>query len=119
MATDHVPTRCARYEKASELMGKRWTGLILRILLAGPQRFSGLSEAIGTISERVLSERLKELEAEGVVSRHVDAGPPIRVAYQLTEKGQALWKVVDELEKWADRWVDMKPVPSARKRRSA
>ncbi len=115
---EHPLTRCARYEKASELMGKRWTGIILRILLAGPQRFGELGEAIGGISERVLSERLKELEAEGVVTRHVDPGPPIRVEYQLTEKGQALWKVVDELGKWAERWVDVKPA-APRKRRSA
>ncbi|QQR44218.1 helix-turn-helix transcriptional regulator [Myxococcus xanthus] len=116
---EHPLSRCARFEKASELMGKRWTGLILRILLAGPRRFGELTDAIGSISERVLSERLKELEAEGVVSRHVDAGPPIRVAYQLTEKGQALWKVVDELARWAERWVDMKPASAARKRKSA
>ena len=116
---EHPLTRCARYEKASELMGKRWTGLILRILLAGPRRFGELTAEIGSISERVLSERLKELEAEGVVSRHVDAGPPIRVAYQLTEKGQALWKVVDELGRWAERWVDVKPASPARKRKSA
>ncbi|WP_426755681.1 winged helix-turn-helix transcriptional regulator [Myxococcus sp. Y35] len=116
---EHALTpRCARYEKASELMGKRWTGLILRLLLAGPHRFGALSEAIGTISERVLSERLKELEAEGVVTRNVDPGPPVRVEYQLTEKGQALWKVVDELSKWAERWVDVKPA-AARKRKSA
>lgn len=117
MENGHPRPMCARYEKAVGLLGKRWTGLILRILLEGPRRFSELSGQLDAISERILSERLKELESEGVVERRVDAGPPVRVEYRLTDKGQALWKVVDEIGKWAERWVDVKP--PARKRKSA
>lgn len=115
---------CARFLVAADLLGRRWTGVILRILMDGPCRFGELTERIGTISERVLSERLKELEAEGILERHVDPGPPIRSEYRLTEKGQAFWKVIDELGKWAVRWVDVKPATSSgvaapRKRKSA
>ncbi|PTL77035.1 helix-turn-helix domain-containing protein [Vitiosangium sp. GDMCC 1.1324] len=111
------PSYCGHYEKAIGLLGKRWTGLILHILLEGPRRFSELSVQLGAISERILSERLKELESEGIVERHVDSGPPVRVEYRLTDKGQALWKVVDEIRRWARRWVDVKP--ATRKRNSA
>lgn len=102
---------CAKYGKAVDLLGKRWTGLILRLLMEGPRRFSELSGELSAISERILSERLKELESEGVVERHVEPGPPVRVEYRLTDKGQALWKVVDEIGKWADRWADVQPSP--------
>jgi DNA-binding HxlR family transcriptional regulator len=104
--TDH--SICASYEKAADLLGKRWTGMMLRVLLEGPQRFGELSSKLPAISERVLSERLKELEGEGVVDRRVDPGPPVRVEYRLTEKGQGLSKVVEELGKWATRWVGEK-----------
>ncbi|CAM4525775.1 helix-turn-helix transcriptional regulator [Corallococcus exiguus] len=111
---------CARFLSAADLLGRRWTGVILRILMDGPCRFGELTARIGTISERVLSERLKDLEAEGILERHVDPGPPIRSEYRLTEKGQAFWKVIDELGKWAERWVDVKPTRAApRKRKSA
>ncbi|QRK11009.1 helix-turn-helix transcriptional regulator [Archangium violaceum] len=103
--------RCEKYGKAVDLLGKRWTGHILRLLLEGPRRFSGLSGELSAISERILSERLKELEGEGVVERRVEPGPPVRVEYRLTNKGQALWKVVDEIGKWAERWVDVQPSP--------
>ncbi|WNG32273.1 helix-turn-helix transcriptional regulator [Archangium violaceum] len=102
---------CAKYLKAVDLLGKRWTGLILRLLMEGPRRFSVLSGELSAISERILSERLKELESEGVVERHVEPGPPVRVEYRLTDKGQALGKVVDEIGQWAERWVDVKPSP--------
>lgn len=106
---DDLSPLCSRFLAAADLLGRRWTGVILRILMDGPCRFGELTERIGTISERVLSERLKDLEAEGILERHVDPGPPIRSEYRLTEKGQAFWKVIDELGKWAERWVDVKP----------
>ncbi|WP_375755375.1 winged helix-turn-helix transcriptional regulator [Corallococcus exercitus] len=105
---DDLSPLCNRFLAAADLLGRRWTGVILRILMDGPCRFGELTERIGTISERVLSERLKDLEAEGILERHVDPGPPIRSEYRLTEKGQAFWKVIDELGKWAERWVDVK-----------
>ncbi|RKG63338.1 transcriptional regulator [Corallococcus sp. CA054B] len=112
---DDLSPLCSRFLAAADLLGRRWTGVILRILMDGPCRFGELTERIGTISERVLSERLKDLEAEGIVERHVDPGPPIRSEYRLTEKGQAFWKVIDELGKWAERWVDVKAPAQARK----
>ncbi|CAM4300626.1 helix-turn-helix transcriptional regulator [Corallococcus sp. ZKHCc1 1396] len=108
---DDLHPLCERFLTAAELLGRRWTGIILRILMDGPCRFGELTERIGGISERVLSERLKELEAEGVIERHVDPGPPIRSEYRLTQKGQALWKVIHELGQWAEQWADVKPAP--------
>ena len=102
---------CPRYEAAIALLGKRWTGLILRLLLDGPRRFGELALAL-QISERVLSARLKELEAEKVLARVVHAGPPVRVEYRLTRKGEALGSVVTAIGGWAERWV--KPVRRAR-----
>jgi DNA-binding HxlR family transcriptional regulator len=96
---------CARYEKATELLGKRWTGMLLRVLLGGPKRYGELAAAMD-ISDRVLSERLKELEAEGILARTVEPGPPVRVSYALSKKGEALYKVIDEIGKWADRWME-------------
>jgi DNA-binding HxlR family transcriptional regulator len=102
---------CPRYQAAIAILGKRWTGLILRLLLDGPRRFGELAVAL-QISERVLSGRLKELEAEQVLSRVVLPGPPVRVEYRLTPKGQALGSVVTAIGGWAERWV--KPVRRAR-----
>jgi DNA-binding HxlR family transcriptional regulator len=102
---NHDSSGCARYEKATELLGKRWTGMLVRTLLDGPKRYGELAAA-SDISDRVLSERLKELEAEGLLARSVDPGPPVRVSYALTKKGEGLWKVVEEIGKWADRWLD-------------
>ena len=102
------PETCKRYEKATEILGKRWTGLILRQLLDEPRRYGELAAAMD-ISDRVLSERLKELEAEGILERTVEPGPPVRVSYALSKKGAALYKVLDELSRWADRWIELEP----------
>ena len=97
---------CSQYHQAVELVGKRWTGAILFVLLDGPARFSEVKECVPDLSDRLLSERLKELEAEGIVERHViDANPP-RVQYALTEKGMALGPAVDSLKHWARTWLD-------------
>lgn len=97
---------CPRFEVAAGLLGKRWTGLILRVLMEGPRRFGELAQTVGQLSERVLSERLKELEAERVLLRTVEPGPPVRVVYRLTEKGEALREVIDAMAHWAEAWVD-------------
>lgn len=97
---------CPRYERAIEILGKRWTCLILRRLLAGPRRFSALSSEIPDLSDRMLSARLRELEADGIVERRVSTGAPIRVEYALTAKGRALAPVVQAIQSWADRWED-------------
>lgn len=99
---------CPRFEAAVELLGKRWTALVVRVLMEGPRRFSALSEAVPALSERMLSERLKELEAEGVLARTVRTGPPVKVEYALTDKGRALSGVLEEIGRWAEKWVDAK-----------
>lgn len=96
---------CPRYHHAVEVVGRRWSGAILRALLAGRTRFSEITGDIPGLSDRLCSERLKELEAEGIVERTVLAVTPVRVEYHLTAKGQALGEAVDALSRWAEEWV--------------
>jgi DNA-binding HxlR family transcriptional regulator len=104
-ATDAPAAFCPYYHHAVELIGRRWTGAILRALLSDIRRFSDLTEAIPGLSDRMLSERLKELEAEGIVARLVHAERPVRVEYLLTQKGQALGDVIEAVSSWAETWV--------------
>jgi DNA-binding HxlR family transcriptional regulator len=98
---------CGLYHRAVELVGKRWTGAILLVLMGGPLRFSEICQLVPDLSDRLLSERMKELEAEGIVARHVLGGAgPVRVEYALTAKGQALEPTVSALKSWANRWLD-------------
>lgn len=90
------------------LLGKRWTGLIIAVLLDGPVHFSDLRRAIPGISERMLSDRLSELSAEGLVLREVVEGPPLRVAYRLTETGAALKPALAALGLWAETYLPEK-----------
>jgi DNA-binding HxlR family transcriptional regulator len=103
-----VPARrecCALYHRAVELVGKRWTGAILLVLLDGPLRFSEIRHLVPDLSDRLLSERLKELEAEEIVERRVLDGAPVRVEYGLTGKGLALEPAVRALKSWANAWL--------------
>jgi DNA-binding HxlR family transcriptional regulator len=100
---------CPSFQHAVELLGKRWTALILRVLLAGPQRFSEIADQIEGVSDRMLSERLKEFEAEGVIERRVYPETPVRIEYRLTEKGQALDAVIEAMATWSHRWVEAEP----------
>lgn len=95
---------CPRYESAVGLLGKKWTGLLIRILLDGPKRFSEFKAQVPDLSDRLLSERLKELEDEGVVERIVHNTKPVTVEYRLTEKGRDLMPVVMAIQDWAQRW---------------
>ena len=95
---------CRDFHKAVELIGRRWSGAIVREMLAGTSRFTDLRDAIPEISDRMLCARLRELEAEGVVARQVSGEAPVRVEYHLTEKGLALKSVVAAIGDWADRW---------------
>jgi DNA-binding HxlR family transcriptional regulator len=98
---------CPRYHEAVELVGKRWTGAILYVLLhGGRRRFTEIANAVPDLSDRLLSERMKELEARGIVVRHVSDGTPTKVSYELTEKGRELAPALAELKSWADRWLD-------------
>ena len=100
---------CPRYHHAVELLGRRWAGAIVRLLLSGPARYNELRARIPDISDRMLAERLKELEAEGVIARTVIPEAPIGVQYGLTEKGRALEAPVMAIGKWAERWVAAAP----------
>lgn len=95
---------CPRLSKALDLIGKRWTALIIYQLLEGPQRFNAIEAAL-PVSGRLLSERLKELEKEGIVERNVFSEVPIRVEYSLTEKGRSLEATVREIEEWSKNWL--------------
>lgn len=97
---------CPRYQHAVEIISKRWTPLIVKVLMDRPMRFNEIAEQIEVVSDRVLSERLKELETEGIVTRRVFAEVPVRVEYALTEKGYALNPIIAELERWAGTWVE-------------
>lgn len=108
------PHLCARFHRAVELIGGRWTGAVIRLLLNGRMRFAELRSAIPDISDRMLSERLRELEAEGIVARIVVPETPVRVEYELTEKGRALEHALAAVGKWAERWVtEAKPARPA------
>ena len=98
---------CPRLHEAVELVGKRWTGAILAVLLqGGAMRFSEIAQAVPDLSDRLLSERMKELEARGIVERRVYAGSPVRVEYELTEMGRQLAPALAELQAWARRWLN-------------
>jgi DNA-binding HxlR family transcriptional regulator len=97
---------CSLYHRAVELIGKRWTGAILMVLIEeGPLRFSEIKQAVPELSDRLLSERMKELEAEDMVERHVIDDTPVRVEYALTDKGRALEPAVHALKSWAHDWL--------------
>jgi DNA-binding HxlR family transcriptional regulator len=96
---------CSFYHRAVELVGKRWTGAILLVLMEGPLRFSEIKQLVPDLSDRLLSERLKELEAEGIVERRVIDETPVHVEYELTEKGRALEPAVRALKRWARAWL--------------
>jgi DNA-binding HxlR family transcriptional regulator len=95
---------CPHFHAAVELVGKRWAGAILWCLCERPHYFAELAEAIPGVSDRLLSQRLRELEAEGLVERSVHAGAPARVSYALSAKGEELEPAIRELHRWAARW---------------
>jgi DNA-binding HxlR family transcriptional regulator len=96
---------CPLYHEAVELVGRRWTGAILRVLMDGPLRFSEIAQAIPELSDRLLSERMKELERRGIVQRTVFPGPPLRVEYELSKMGRELEPALSEIQRWARRWL--------------
>ena len=112
-----VPALCARFHRASELIGRRWTGAILFVLLQSPRcRFATLRAAVPDITDRMLSERLQELEHEGIVERTVIPETPIRVEYSLTRKGRALATAIDALAVWAEKWMEPESPPAKKPR---
>lgn len=105
-----VPQVCSRFHRAVELIGSRWTGAIIQTLLQGKTRYALIKAAIPDITDRMLSERLRSLEAEELVTRWVFADSPVRVEYELTEKGRSLENALHEISAWAEEWI---PVEAA------
>ena len=101
----HSPALCSRFHRASELIGRRWTGAIIFVLLKSRCRFAALSAAIPAITDRMLSDRLRELEEEGIIGRTVVPDTPIRVEYALTKKGRALASAINAITDWAHKWI--------------
>jgi len=101
------PCCCPLYHEAIELIGRRWTGAIVGVLLVEQRglRFGEIATAVPELSDRLLSERMKELEGRGLVDRTVRPGRPVHVEYALTEMGRELAPAVQELQRWARRWL--------------
>jgi DNA-binding HxlR family transcriptional regulator len=106
-----TPSLCSKFHIASELIGRRWTGAIIYVLLRSRCRFATLRSAIPDITDRMLSDRLQELEQEGIVDRTVIPETPVRVEYALTKKGKALASAMDAIAEWAEKWVTVPPAP--------
>ena len=98
------PELCPRFHRAVELIGRRWTGAVIRLLLQQRMRYAELRNVIPEISDRMLSERLRELEEEGIIERIVIPATPVRVEYELTAKGRALEPALNAIGHWAERW---------------
>jgi len=116
-AENHAPELCAKFHQASELIGRRWNGAIIYVLLQQTCRFAALRAAIPDITDRMLSERLQELEDEGVVDRQVIPETPVRVEYSLTKKGKALAEAIGSIANWAEKYMAVaEELPKARRR---
>lgn len=103
---DQGASFCPAYHHAVELIGRRWTGVILRQLLLGASRFAEIRDAIPALTDRMLASRLRELKAEGIVTRTVIDSIPVAVRYDLTEKGRDLERTINALSQWADQWAE-------------
>ena len=108
------PELCTRFHHASELIGRRWNGAIIFVLLKSRCRFATLRHAVPGITDRMLCERLQELEQEGIVERTVVPETPVRVEYALTRKGRALAAAFDAIMEWAHKWVEAGDAAKAR-----
>ncbi|RYL92625.1 helix-turn-helix domain-containing protein [Sporolactobacillus sp. THM19-2] len=95
---------CPKFEQAFQIIGKKWNGLIIEVLLSGRHHFSDISGAIPELSDRMLAARLRELEEMDIVVRHVDTGYPVQVTYTLTDKGREIQPILNEVHHWADKW---------------
>ncbi|MEX2460432.1 MAG: helix-turn-helix domain-containing protein [Paenibacillaceae bacterium] len=101
---------CPRFEKAIEILSKRWTAMIIFQLLSGPQRFIAIEKSLPNLTGKVLSDRLKELEAEGLIHRAVYPETPVRIEYSLTEKSRALAPIFKEIGNWSNEWIELSSV---------
>lgn len=96
---------CNKYKSAFNILGKKWTGLILRVLQEGPMKFTYISNLIPEMSDKMLGERFRELETQGLITRKVYSTIPVRIEYELTDKGKGLKPALDEIQKWAETWI--------------
>ena len=106
---------CPLFHHAVELIGRRWVGAILRVMLHGVTRFGEIRDLIPGLSDKMLAERLQELQREGIIERHVHDSTPVRIDYTLTEKGRELQGAVEALSDWAEEWdhpntINLEPV---------
>ncbi len=101
---------CPHFHAAIEMIGKRWSGAIIWALDDGPMRFADLKRAVPGLSDRLLSRRLRELETDGMITRRVEDGLPVKVTYDLTEKGRSLRPAIQMLREWACDW-NQEPSP--------
>lgn len=111
----HTPVEgqiCQHFQRAAELVARRWVPQVIYAMQGGPRRYSDLKAAIPQISDALLSERLKELEAASIVTRTVEPSTPVRIAYALTPRGEELAGVLGELQVWAERWAQ-RPLTTA------
>ncbi|MFT8392054.1 MAG: helix-turn-helix domain-containing protein [Sporolactobacillus sp.] len=99
-------TICPKFERAFQIIGKKWNGLIIDVLLHGDTHFNRIAEAIPELSDRMLAARLRELEEAAIVERHVEArqGCPIQITYRLTEKGEEIKPILQAVHEWAEKW---------------
>ena len=104
-ASGATAVSCTRFQHAIEFIGRRWNGAILFVLMDGPCRFNELLTKVPNLSDRLLTERLRELETAGMVTREVHAGPPVKVVYELTDAGRALSTVMSSIVEWAHDWL--------------
>jgi len=104
---------CPHYHRAVAIITRRWTPEIVRVLMSGTNRFGAIRATIPGLSDRLLSERLKDLEAEGLLTRSVTPDTPVLIEYRLTEKGMALCSIVKEIAVWADTWIEQEPAGAA------
>jgi len=111
-AAARTPSLCNKFHRASELIGRRWTGAIINVLMQSRCRFATLRDVIPDITDRMLSDRLQELEEEGIVERTVVPDMPVRVEYSLTKKGRALSVAMEAISAWAEQWVEAEARPS-------
>ncbi|MFC3749679.1 winged helix-turn-helix transcriptional regulator [Paenibacillus sp. GCM10012306] len=98
---------CPRFEKAVDLLSKRWVALIAFVLIPGPRRFGEIENCLSNLSGKVLSDRLKEMENEGIIERKVYPEMPVRIEYSLTDKGQALAPILGEISNWSSDWIEL------------
>jgi len=96
---------CPKYETSIEIIGKKWTGLIIRVLMDGPKRFKEIKEQIPNVSDKMLTDRMRELEQVGLINRKVYPETPVRIEYELTEKGLDLKPVIESIQIWSEKWI--------------